>query len=136
MTAEIFISVFLLVGAMFIFIAALGAFRFPDLFTRMHAVSKATTLGLGCMLIGVGIAFPEASVIAKIVAVVLFIFLTTPVATHMIARAAYLNRIPQWKGTVVDELSGRYDNEEQTLRSRGQARDGVTGRTADESVTS
>jgi multicomponent Na+:H+ antiporter subunit G len=135
MTADIIIGAFLLVGAAFIFIAALGAFRFPDLFTRMHAVSKATTLGLGCMLIGVGIAFPDGSVVAKIVAVVLFIFLTTPIATHMIARAAYLNRIPQWKGTVVDELSGRYDNEQHTLRSRGTARDGITGRTADESVT-
>ena len=137
MIADIFIAVFLLVGAAFIFIAGLGAFRFPDLFTRMHAVSKATTLGLGCMLLGVGVAFPDASVIAKIVAVVLFIFLTTPVATHMIARAAYLNKIPQWKGTVVDELKGRYEIEQQTLRSAPDGKGkGVTSHQADESITS
>ncbi|CAN5138003.1 monovalent cation/H(+) antiporter subunit G [soil metagenome] len=135
MAREIFIALFLLVGATFIFIAGLGAFRFPDLFTRIHAVSKATTLGLGCMLIGVGFAFPEASVIAKIVAVVLFIFLTTPVATHMIVRAAYLNKIPQWRGTVVDELSGRYSDDRHTLRSV-PAKDGLRGRSASESVTS
>jgi len=129
MVADFFIAVFLLVGATFVFVAALGAFRFPDLFTRIHAVSKATTLGLGCMLLGVGVAFPEAVVIAKIIAVVLFIFVTTPVATHMIVRAAYLNRIPQWKGTVVDELSGRYDEETHSLRS-GPAPGGVAGHSA------
>jgi multicomponent Na+:H+ antiporter subunit G len=134
MIGDILVALFLLVGATFIFIAGLGAFRFPDLYTRIHAVSKATTLGLGCMLLGVGIAFPEAVVIAKIIAVVLFIFLTTPVATHMIVRAAYLNKIPQWKGTVVDEMSGRYSLDQQTLRSSSGG-DGIKGRTASEEVT-
>lgn len=107
---EFFAGLFLIAGAAFIFIAALGAFRFPDLYTRMHAVSKATTLGLGSMLIGVAIALPSAGLIAKILAVILFLFLTTPVAAHMIGRAAHLCKIPQWKGTVADELaSGHTD---------------------------
>ena len=108
----------LLVGAAFVFIAALGAVRFPDLYTRIHAVSKATTLGLGCMLIGVAVSFPDLGVIAKIVAVLLFIFLTTPIATHMIVRAAYLAGVPQWKGTVTDEMKGRYTGERGELQSR------------------
>ncbi len=116
--SEIVTAVALLVGAAFVFIAALGAVRFPDVYTRIHAVSKATTLGLGCMLIGVAISFPDRGVIAKIVAVLLFIFFTTPIATHMIVRAAYLAGVPQWKGTVADEMKGRYTPERDELRSR------------------
>lgn len=111
MTAsEIIIAVPLLVGAAFVFIAGLGAVRFPDAYTRIHAVSKATTLGLGCMLLGVAFSFPELAVIAKIVAVILFIFLTTPIASHMIIRAAYMTGVPQWKRTVVDEIKDRDDS--------------------------
>ena len=118
MTAsEVVTAVALLVGAAFVFIAALGAVRFPDVYTRIHAVSKATTLGLGCMLIGVAVSFPDFPVIAKIVAVLLFIFLTTPIATHMIVRAAYLNKVPQWKGTVADEMKDRYASERGELRN-------------------
>ena len=119
MTAsEILVAVPLLVGAAFVFIAALGAVRFPDAYTRIHAVSKATTLGLGCMLLGVAFAFPELAVIAKIVAVLLFIFLTTPIASHMITRAAYLTGVPQWKGTVADEMKDCYTIERGELQSR------------------
>jgi hypothetical protein len=52
----------------------------------------------------------------------------------MIVRAAYLNKIPQWKGTVVDELSGRYSVDRQTLRSAPEE-DGVAGRSRSENVT-
>lgn len=118
MKTELFTAIFLLVGAAFIFIAALGIVRFPDLFTRMHAASKASTLGLGCILVGVAIAFPSAIVIAKCLMVLLFLFLTAPVAAHMIGRAAYLLKVPLWKGTVADDLKGRYSEDRKTLRSQ------------------
>jgi multicomponent Na+:H+ antiporter subunit G len=98
---------FLLAGAGFIFIAALGIVRFPDLFTRMHAASKAGSLGLGAILAGVAIAHPTAIVIAKCVMVLLFVFLTAPIAAHMIGRAAYLLKVPLWSKTVRDELAPR-----------------------------
>lgn len=63
---------------------ALGSVRFPDLFTRMHAASKTSTLGLGCIRVGVAISFPSALVIAKCIMVLLFICLTAPIAAHMI----------------------------------------------------
>ncbi len=106
MMTDLLSGLFLIVGAAFIFIAALGAVRFPDFYTRMHAVSKATTLGLGCMLVGVAIALPSLGLAAKVLAVVLFLFLTTPVAAHMIGRAAHLCKVPLWKGTVADEFTG------------------------------
>jgi multicomponent Na+:H+ antiporter subunit G len=70
------------------------------------------------MLIGVAVSFPHLGVIAKIAAVLLFIFLTTPIATHMIARAAYLTGVTQWKGTVADEMKGRYTVDSDESRSR------------------
>lgn len=117
MMNDVIITVFLLVGASFMFIAALGIIRFPDLYTRMHAASKASSLGLGCILAGVAIAYPTGIVIAKCIMVLLFIFLTVPIAAHMIGRAAYLLKIPLWKQTVVDELKGRYSEDRTKLES-------------------
>jgi multicomponent Na+:H+ antiporter subunit G len=117
MKTEIFTAILLLAGAGFAFIAALGIVRFPDLFTRMHAASKASSLGLGCLLMGVALAYPTPIVIAKCITVLLFIFLTAPIAAHMIGRAAYLLKVPFWKGTVADELKGRYSEDRKTLRS-------------------
>jgi multicomponent Na+:H+ antiporter subunit G len=116
---EIVTSVFLLIGAGFILIAALGLLRFPDLFTRMHATAKASSFGIGCILIGVTLTFPSFIVIAKCVMVLLFIFLTIPVATQMIGRAAYLLKVPFWKGTVGDDLKGRYSENRKNLSSGG-----------------
>ncbi len=111
---DILTAIFLLVGAFFVLVAALGIVRFPDLFTRMHAGSKASTLGLGCILVAVSISFPMVAVVAKSILVLLFVFLTAPVAAHMIGRAAYLLKVPLWSETVVDELKGQYSEDRRT----------------------
>lgn len=113
---EILSAIFLLAGAAFVFVAALGLVRFPDIFTRMHAASKAGSLGLGCILAGVACSHPTPIVIAKCAVVLVFTFLTAPIAAHMIGRAAYVLKVPQWKGTVRDELKGRYSDDRKTLR--------------------
>lgn len=123
MKTEVLPALFFLAGASFMFIAALGILRFPDLFTRMHAASKAGSLGLGCILVGVALSIPSAVVIVKCLLVLLFIFLTAPIAAHMIGRAAYLLKVPFWKGTVANELQGRYSEDRKTLRS-GSADEG------------
>jgi multicomponent Na+:H+ antiporter subunit G len=120
---EFLIATAMLIGAGFIFIAALGMIRFPDLFTRMHAASKSSTLGLGCILVGVVISFPSWLVFLKSVMVLLFVFLTAPIAAHMIGRAAYLLKVPLWKGTVQDDLRGRYTQDRTQLRSPGTESD-------------
>jgi multicomponent Na+:H+ antiporter subunit G len=116
---ELITAAFLIIGASFILIAALGLLRFPDLFTRMHATAKASSFGIGCILVGVIFTYPSLIVIAKCVMVLLFIFLTIPVATQMIGRAAYLLKVPLWKGTVADELKGRYSTDRKSLSSGG-----------------
>jgi multicomponent Na+:H+ antiporter subunit G len=92
-----------LAGATLALLAAVGVLRMPDVFTRMQASTKAATLGLGCLLAGLALCLPELSVIVRAATIAGFVMLTTPVAAHVIARAAYLTGVPLWKGSVVDE---------------------------------
>lgn len=94
---------FLLVGSSLMLLSAIGMIRMPDLYTRMQAATKATTLGLACLLIGAVIQLADFSSLVRAVLISGFIMLTSPVSTHVIARAAYLTHVPLWKGTVVDE---------------------------------
>ena len=84
-------------------LAAVGVLRMPDVFTRMQASTKASTLGLGCLLMGVALRNPEFAFVVRAISIAAFMLLTTAVAAHVIARAAARSGAPIWKGTVVDE---------------------------------
>ena len=103
--SEIVTAILLLAGGFFAFAAALGVLRLPDVLIRMHASTKAGTLGCGLILVAVAVHFGETGIIARAVAAIVFLMLTAPVAAHMIARAAYRTGVPLWKGTAVDELA-------------------------------
>lgn len=107
----------LVIGATFLLAAAIGVLRLPDLYTRMQAATKAATLGISCILIAVALYMEDLGVAIRAFFAVVFFFLTAPVAAHMIGRAAYFIGVPLWKGTIVDELSGRYDRRTHTLTS-------------------
>jgi multicomponent Na+:H+ antiporter subunit G len=107
----------LLIGASFMLIAAIGVVRMPDLFTRMYSSSKSTTLGVGCLMLGAAVHFADLAVTMRALAVVLFLFVTAPVAAHMIARAAYFSGVSLWEGTLSDELRGQYDTQTHQLDS-------------------
>ena len=92
-----------IVGSSFAFLAALGVLRMPDVFTRMQASTKASTLGLACLLIGAALQFADLASVFRVVSIAAFTLLTTPVSAHVIARAAYRADIPLWDGTVRDE---------------------------------
>jgi multicomponent Na+:H+ antiporter subunit G len=100
-------AVLLVAGASFMLLAGLGVHRLPDLFMRLQAATKASTLGVGCLLLGVAVHFQELGVTTRAVLVVAFLFLTAPVGAHLIARAAYAVGVPLWKGTITDELRHR-----------------------------
>lgn len=102
-------SAFLLIGAVFMLLAALGVVRMPDLFTRMQATTKSATLGAGCTLLAAALHFADLGVTTRVVAVIAFLLLTAPVAAHMIGRAAYFIGVPLWEKTMADELRGHYD---------------------------
>ena len=92
-----------LVGAAFALLAAVGVLRMPDVFTRMQASTKASTLGLGCLLIGAALQMGDFASFVRVASIGAFVLLTTPVAGLVIARASYLAGVPLWKGTVLDE---------------------------------
>jgi multicomponent Na+:H+ antiporter subunit G len=108
----------LVVGATFMLLAAVGVVRLPDLFTRMQSTSKAATLGVGCVLLAAALHFGELGAATRALAVIVFVFLTAPVAAHMIGRAAYFVGVPLWEGTIQDELRGRYHPSTHELSGR------------------
>jgi len=91
------------VGATLGLLASVGVLRMPDVFTRMQASTKASTLGLGCLLAAVALRNPELSFVVRAASIAAFMLLTTAVAAHVIARAAARSGAPIWKGTQVDE---------------------------------
>ena len=90
-------------GPAFALLAAVGVLRMPDVFTRMQAATKASTLGLGCLLIGAALQLGDFASFIRVASIGAFILLTTSVAAHVIARASYLADVPLWDGTVLDE---------------------------------
>ncbi len=103
------ISILLILGAFLMLVAAVGVVRFPDVYTRMHAASKSVSLGLVCMLIALVLYFNIPMIIVKSFAGIIFIFLTIPVASHMIGRAAYLTKVPLWEKTGVDQMGEKHN---------------------------
>jgi multicomponent Na+:H+ antiporter subunit G len=105
----------LLGGLFFLFVGAVGVYRLPDAYNRIHAASKSITLGIiGVLLAAVlhlsapddDYTFGEAVAAAtKAVLVIAFQFVAAPVASHMLARAAHLDGAPQYKGTMEDDLA-------------------------------
>jgi multicomponent Na+:H+ antiporter subunit G len=94
----------LALGSAFMLIAAFGIVRLPDLFTRMQAATKASTLGIVCMALSAVAHFGLARVGVQAVLIILFMFLTAPVAAHVLSRAAYRTGVPLWERSVRDEL--------------------------------
>jgi multicomponent Na+:H+ antiporter subunit G len=92
-------------GSAFALLAAIGVLRMPDVFTCMQASTKASTLGLGCLLIGAALQLTDLPSLVRLACIGGFLLLTTPVSAHVIARASYRAGVPLWKGTVIDERS-------------------------------
>ncbi len=101
---DIICVILILSGVAFIFIASIGIIRLPDFYLRMSAITKAATLGLALILIGLAIHFDEFGITAKALIIISLVFVTSPVGAHAIARAAYKQEVPFWEGAVLDEL--------------------------------
>ncbi|WP_075603504.1 monovalent cation/H(+) antiporter subunit G [Saccharicrinis aurantiacus] len=84
---DIIISVFIVLGSLWILIAAIGLLRFKDLYSRVHAATKATSLGVLLITLGVIFYFDYWDVRLKSILIILFIYLTSPLAAHSIAKS-------------------------------------------------
>lgn len=112
---EILSGIFLLSGTLFILLSAIGVLKMPDLFTRMSATTKASTLGVGLVLVGTAVFWMDIGIATRVVSIIIFLFLTAPVSAHIIGRAAYFDKVPLWDKTKIDELKGRYNEETHEL---------------------
>ena len=103
---DILVAALVLVGAAFALIAAIGLVRLPDLYTRMHAASKAGTLGSGVLLIALAVHDGTGGTASRALAGVVFFLLTAPISAHLLAKAAYAVGYGMWEGSVRDEMRG------------------------------
>ncbi|EIA20330.1 putative monovalent cation/H+ antiporter subunit G [Listeria fleischmannii subsp. coloradonensis] len=96
MIIEIIISVMVLIGGLLSILAAIGVIRLPDVYTRTHAAGISNTFGVSILLFAtVGYFFHSGEGFnARVILAVFFIYLTTPVASHLINRAAYDTGVP------------------------------------------
>lgn len=105
------IAAFLLIaGSLFMLVAAIGVVKLSDVYMRMHAITKAASLGAILMLASVSLIYTQWIVWVEALMVVVFIIITAPIASHMIAKAAHKGGNPKGPGYIMDELEG-VDNE-------------------------
>lgn len=102
--SQVIAAVFLVVGASFCLLGAIGMLRMPDMFTRLHAATKTGTLGVGFIMLAAALRFQELDASIRAFLVVAFLFATAPIGAHVIARAAYFHAVSLWEGSTVDEL--------------------------------
>lgn len=104
--SEFIIGTLVIIGTFLSLVTTLGIIRLPDLYTRTHAASKSSTLGILTILLGAFIFFwiEKEHPNGRLLLGIIFIFITTPVAGHLISRAAYNTKVPLWDKTVQDDL--------------------------------
>lgn len=83
-------NVLILIGAVFMFIAALGVWRLSDLYLKMHAATKAGTLGCGLILTGTGLQLKSSVSFTEVLLLIVFIAITNPISAHLIGKLHYL----------------------------------------------
>ncbi len=115
--SEIILYVLTSFGAIFILLAGIGVIRMPDLYLRISVTTKAATLGIGLIMIAAGIYFNDSSITTRVLAIILFIFLTAPVGAHLIGRASYFTGVKLWKKSLMDDLEGKYEKRSHVLQS-------------------
>jgi multicomponent K+:H+ antiporter subunit G len=98
---EALIALFLLLGSLFALVGSIGLYRLPDFYSRLHGPTKATTLGVGGILIGslLFFSFHRGVLSLHELLITLFLFITAPVSAHMLAKAAMQQRLATWHKT-------------------------------------
>ena len=99
---QILSSIIMLIGSIFLLLGAIGILRMPDIYNRMQAGTKATTLGSMLFLTGLAVGNPDW--LGKFILLIIFIVYTNPASSHALARAAHFIRIPISEETVKDCL--------------------------------
>jgi len=107
--SEALVAGLLVVGALFVLLGSIGLARLPDFLTRLHGPTKATTLGVGALLLASAIFFSaheSHGISLHELAILVFLFITAPVTAHLLAKAA-LHRQPGAEGSGQGEAAGQ-----------------------------
>ncbi len=88
--------VLIVIGSVFSVVGAIGLLRLPDFYTRLHAAGITDTLGAWALMGGILLQTESWLVAVKLVLIVVFLFFTSPTATHALARAALASRLNPW----------------------------------------
>ena len=91
------------IGIIFLFIGSLGVLRLPDVYNRLQAGTKCTTLGAFLTIVGVGIT--QTDWLPKTLVIALFILITNPISNHALGRGSRKSGVPLCDGSVVDKAS-------------------------------
>jgi multicomponent Na+:H+ antiporter subunit G len=110
---EIVCFVFSLLGVFFMLLSSFGLLRLPDVYTRGHSAGKAGTLGIIGVLLGVGLYHGDPLTTAKMLALIVFFLLTSPVAAQIVERSAFVTEVKMTKSKAPNDLKGRYDEQGQ-----------------------
>ncbi|MDN3428843.1 monovalent cation/H(+) antiporter subunit G [Planococcus sp. APC 3900] len=104
-------------GVLFSVVTALGLIRLPDVYTRTHAASKSSTLGVLCVLMATFIHFwmIEGIFNTQMVIAIVFLFITAPVGGHLIGRASYMSGIKVAEETVRDDMKDALKEEKKEI---------------------
>jgi len=115
---NVLVGLLIIFGALFTLLAAMGVLRFPDLYTRMHAASKAGVFGAGLILVGLAIHATDVAISLRAILAILFLVLTTPISAHLLAKAAFAAGYRPWRGTVRNEMQTVSDHSTGTKKFR------------------
>ena len=112
----------IIIGAAFVLVASLGLIRLPDVYSRMHAASKAGTLGSGVMLLALAVVAEDQATVTRALAGILFFLLTAPVSAHLLAKAAYAAGYRLWEHSVLDQMvpEAEKDRKKEPAADRGE----------------
>ncbi|MEX0955412.1 MAG: monovalent cation/H(+) antiporter subunit G [Rhizobiaceae bacterium] len=98
-------GILMIAGAAFALVATIGIVRLPDIYSRMHAASKAGTVGSGATLIALAVFTDDPATTLRAVAAVAFLMLTAPVSAHLLAKSAYSAGYRLSDKSVIDDMA-------------------------------
>lgn len=110
---EVVVALLLFLGAAIHLLSSFGLVRFGDVYLRMHASTKASTLGVGFVLIAASLYFGESLIAIKLLALLAIYFFTSPTGVQVLANAAHVSRAPVVKETWIDELAASQSEDDE-----------------------
>jgi len=111
----------ILVGSIFLFLGGLGLVRLPDIYSRLQAGTKASTLGSMSLILGVGLLRPEWLI--KSLIIIIFIALSNPVSSHALARGSYRHKIKPWTKEDIDAYAQYLNQEKKKTENKEKKED-------------